>query len=95
MAESVRRFAIIEHYNTVLGGRLCKRFCGSSPCLLGKHDCLWNSQKTCYKTFPRPAAPDCTLCHIYQIIWEFGQAMTDSLVINVSSQIQPSDAFHA
>ena len=23
--------------------------------------CLWNSQKTCYKTFPQPAAPDCTL----------------------------------
>ena len=51
MAESVRRFAIIQQSNT--------------------------------------------FCHIYQIIWEFGQAMTDSLVISVFSQMQPSDAFHA
>ena len=38
-----------------------------------------------------------TFCHLYQIIWEFRQAMTDSLVISVSSQMPPSasDAFHA
>ena len=44
--------------NTVWGGRLCKRFCNiltvSSRCLLAsavQPSCLWNSQKTCYKTF--------------------------------------------
>ena len=36
-----------------------------------------------------------TFCHIYKIIWEFGQATTDSLVISVSSQKQSSDAFYA
>ena len=53
--------------STVWGGRLSKRFCnmisGSSPCLLGQHgsavqpSCLWNSQKTCYKTFSSTCRP--------------------------------------
>ena len=47
---------------TVWGGRLCKMFCNmfaeSSPCLLGQPSCLWNSQKTYYKTFGISGRPN-------------------------------------